>query len=635
MIKRSIITIISLLMVTFLASGCAKDVATSESTPVQQTESGTTQSEPEKNTDDSKTESESEKNTDDSKTESDPVKNTDDGKTQSVPTQPSDAYNTSFSRMPEISCENVTVYASGDVALFEFINPGLDSFSAELVSYSLSKDNVLGRVNLGEGNFQISLTDDGFIVANLMKNTADYYDFSCKKTDSQTVFRNNMLSFVEFSADGRFILAQNYNRELLVYNGKTKNVSTLKKGKTFEKAKYQNGKFYLLGAGAAILEPENNHYYGISDVVRTYGAAGDYAVGINGSYLACLSAKGENHKMINIGERAGYLVDAGDYGCVVIDDSGNKTKVLFYDINNSRVAKYTQKDRIISVKQISEDFAVTVSKNAENLLKFKLLKLSDLKKSSFKAEALNTDKMNGAVELPDYSGESKTVRLIKQLEKDYGVRVMFGEDIFNMSEFGFDISGTDEKTAYKYMLKLGDYFDYYPKGLLKEAGLGRPLVLYLCDSIRNNVEGLSIYIGGYNVIYMQTGGKDEYFLSSLTHEVGHALENGISTELISGWTELMPKSVVKAYGDGIEGISVEYTADDKGKTPVWFTDVYGRSNEKEDRATVFQKMYDSYISKEVGLFSYDGLKKKADYWSYMLRESYDSCKKADKINWES
>ena len=230
MIKRSIITIISLLMVTFLACGCVKDVATSESTPVQQTESGTTQSEPEKNTDDSKTESEPEKNTDDSKTENDPVKNTDDGKTQSVPTQPSDAYNTSFSRMPEISCENVTVYASGDVALFEFINPGLDSFSAELVSYSLSKDNVLGRVNLGEGNFQISLTDDGFIVANLMKNTADYYDISCKKTDSQTVFRNNMLSFAEFSADGRFILAQYYNRELVVYNVKTKNVSTLKKG---------------------------------------------------------------------------------------------------------------------------------------------------------------------------------------------------------------------------------------------------------------------------------------------------------------------------------------------------------------------------------------------------------------------
>ena len=46
------------------------------------------------------------------------------------------------------------------------------------------------------------------------------------------------------------------------------------------------------------------------------------------------------------------------------------------------------------------------------------------------------------------------------------------------------------------------------------------------------MEGLSVYIGGYNTIYMQLGGKDEYFFSSLTHEVGHALENGIDTELI-------------------------------------------------------------------------------------------------------
>ena len=137
------------------------------------------------------------------------------------------------------------------------------------------------------------------------------------------------------------------------------------------------------------------------------------------------------------------------------------------------------------------------------------------------------------------------------------------------------------------------------------------------------------------MIYMQVGGKDEYFFSSLSHEMGHALENGIEAELIAGWTELMPKDVIKAYGDGIEGISVEYTPDDKGKTPVWFTDVYGRSNEKEDRATVFQKMYDAYISGETDMFSYEGLKKKADYWNYMLRKTYKSCKNTDIFNREN
>ena len=41
---------------------------------------------------------------------------------------------------------------------------------------------------------------------------------------------------------------------------------------------------------------------------------------------------------------------------------------------------------------------------------------------------------------------------------------------------------------------------------------------------------------------------------------------------------------------------MEYTADDKGKTPVWFTDVYGRTNAMEDRATVFEEMYTAYVS---------------------------------------
>ena len=557
------------------------------------------------------------------------------GKTDNTSSKADVSYSTSFENMPEMSYESVTTYVLGDVALFEFINPGLDSFVAEVVSYSLSQDKVLGQVNLGEGTFQISLLEKGFAVADLMKNRVDYFDNSCSRTDSVTVFQNNMLKFARISTDKGYILAQNYAGELLIFNSKTQKVSTLNKGKIFEKAEYYKGKFYLLGAGAAVLEPENNHYYSISDVVRTYGTVGDYALGINGSYLACLSTKGDKHKMINMGERPGYLIDAGDYGCVSVDNSDGKTDALFYDINNSRVAQYSQEGNIISVKQISENFAIIVAKNTENVLEYKLLDLSDLKKTALKAKELNQDALNGVEELPDYSGESKTVQLTKQLENDYGVRVMYGEDIFSVSELGFEIMGTEEETAYNYMQKLGDYFDYYPKGLLNEAGLGRPLVLYLCDKIKNNVEGLSIYIGGYNVIYMQVGGKDEYFFSSLSHEMGHALENGIEAELIAGWTELIPKDVIKAYGDGIEGISVEYTPDDKGKTPVWFTDVYGRSNEKEDRATVFQKMYDAYISGETDMFSYEGLKKKADYWNYMLRETYNSCKNTDIFNREN
>lgn len=561
------------------------------------------------------------------------------GKTDSSPSNNTDAqtvvYNTTFKDMPNISSDNVTAYVSGDTVIFECINSGLDSFNAQLVSYSLKEDKVLGQVNLGEGNFQISLIEDGFIVFDLMKGTADYYDNACSKTNSVTVFNVNTLHFANASSDGKYILAQNYsNGDLLIYNTETKRTSTLKKNIMVETVEYNDGKFYLMGTGAYVLEPENNHFYSLSEKLRTYSVGKDYVFGNNGSYIVLLSTQKSDDKMINIDERQGSLIDVGDYGCVTADYNGENSQAVFYDIENSCFAQFSSEGMITCIRQISQSSAIVVAKNSDNIFEYSLLDLSKLKKNGLKIEALNQDAIDGVLEMPDYIGGTKTVELTDKLVKDYGVRVMYGEDIFNTNDLGYEISGTDEDTAYNYMLKLKDYFNYYPQGLLKEAGLGRPLVLYLCDKIANNISGLSTYACGYNIIYIQVGGKDEYFFSSLTHEVGHALENGINRELIEGWSKLMPEEVIKAYGDGIDGISVEYTPDDKGRTPVWFRDVYGRSNEAEDRATIFQGMYDSYAENDEGIFKYDGLKKKKDYWSYMLRESFESCKDVNEFNWD-
>lgn len=585
--KKYIMTIICLVMTAFVLAGCVKDVSKTDSSQLNK------------------------------------------GDDETI------VYNTSFSGMPNISSDNVTAYVAGDTVIFESINSGLDSFTAQLVSYSLKEDKVLGQVNLGEGNFQISLIEDGFIVFDLMKGSADYYDNACSKTDSVTVFNVNTLHFAKASSDGKYILAQNYsNGELLVYNTETKRTSTLNKDIIVEKAEYHDGKFYLMGTGAYVLEPENNHFYSLSDKLRTYDVGKEYVFGNNGSYIVLLSTQKSDDKMINIDERQGYLIDAGDYGCVTADYADNKSQTVFYDIENSCFAQFSTEGMISCVEQISKNSAIVVTKNSDNIFEYSLLDISKLKKNDLKTELLSQDAIDGVIEIPDYSGGAKTVELTGRLVDDYGVRVMYGEDIFNTNDLGYEIAGTDEATAYDYMLKLEDYFNYYPKGMLKEAGLGRPLVIYLCDKIANNIAGLSAYTQGYNIIYMQVGGKDEYFFSSLTHEMGHALENGIDAELIAGWTELMPAEVIKAYGDGIDGISVEYTPDDKGKTPVWFRDVYGRSNEKEDRATIFQGMYDSYVENDEGIFKYDGLNKKKDYWSYMLRETFESCKDVKKFNWD-
>lgn len=549
--------------------------------------------------------------------------------------KPSYNYSTTFENFPKTTYESATINITGDTLIIECINPGLNSFECEIISYSLSEDKLLGQLKLGNGRFKTSPIDGGFAVTDMDKRTTDYYGINCVKSASVKIAEDCFIDFAAVSFDGRYILTQNCaNNDLILYDRTVDKSHTISSGKIYTKVEYSDGRFYLLGGGAYILEPDNNHYYSISETVYTYGVSKNNIVGINGSYIVSLSASKGESKMASLGNISGNIIDTNEYGCVTVEYNGNGTTVYFLGTDNYEVSIYTDHGMTVSAKQISDSTAVVISKNAENLLSCRLIDISGLKTESLTVEKLNGDKISGVAELPDYYGNQETVALVKKLEADFGVRVLFSNDLFSMSDFGYEIRSTDEATAYRYMQKLGDYFKYYPEGLLKEAGLGRPIVLYLCDTIQKNIEGLSIYRMGHNVIYINVGGSDTYFLSNLTHEFGHAFENGMNPTVINGWVKLMPEEVVKAYGDGIGGISVEYTADDMGKTPVWFANIYGRRNEQEDRATIFQKMYEAYISGDMSMYKYDGLKKKADYWSYMLRETYESCKNAKKLNWE-
>ena len=86
---------------------------------------------------------------------------------------------------------------------------------------------------------------------------------------------------------------------------------------------------------------------------------------------------------------------------------------------------------------------------------------------------------------------------------------------------------------------------------------------------------------------------------------------------------MQPAEVQRAYGN--LSLTVEYTADDKGKTPVWFTDAYGRTNAMEDRATVFEDMYEAWVTGDLTALNYDGLKQKVAFWSHMMRNNFACC----------
>lgn len=139
-------------------------------------------------------------------------------------------------------------------------------------------------------------------------------------------------------------------------------------------------------------------------------------------------------------------------------------------------------------------------------------------------------------------------------------------------------------------------------------------------------------LNGYNLIFLSVTGYDDYFLSVAAHELGHALEMGMNEDILTGWRKLMPQEAVDAYH--MPELTVEFTPDDKGRTPVWFLDAYSRSSEREDRAVLFAALFDAWVNEDDSIFQFEGIRIKANYWAQMLRCTYDSCADVT-FPWES
>lgn len=537
-------------------------------------------------------------------------------------------YEASFKNMPEKNSEIVNTYLSGDNVIFEYVTPGLDSSSSEIVSYSLKEDTVLGTLNLNEGVYKIMPTQDGlFYVVDLNNNEYTLYNSDCVKKEKNKL-GDNVISVINLSNDNSNFLYQDIrNSKIYKYNINSKKTVELQNNSEWLRDIYTNEKNSYFIADNTIKNNSNDET--IDNKINAQTVNENYLFGIKSSYITMYSLNEKSYKMLKLNDDSENIKDAKNNLLVTIDQKNN---IYIYDFDKMKIFKKQSTNIINSVKIINDKQIVIVTNNEK--IEYKLDDLNSFELlNDLTIEEYNENIINQLIILPDYMGNASTISLTKKIEEEYGVRVLYGDDIFDITNFGYNFTKVDEEEAYSYMSLIYKYLDYYPENLLKEAGLGNPVVIYLCRDLGPG--GLNLFHGGYNIIYITVGGNDDFFLSELTHEIGHALEHKISSDLLQGWVDMMPSEVIASYGDGIEGITVEYTKDDKGKTPVWFYDVYGRHNEQEDRATIFAGMYSSYIDSDLGVFKYEGLKKKADYWSYMLRETYESCKDIPEFKWET
>lgn len=155
---------------------------------------------------------------------------------------------------------------------------------------------------------------------------------------------------------------------------------------------------------------------------------------------------------------------------------------------------------------------------------------------------------------------------------------------------------------------------------------------------KQTVQGFTLLMGRYTIIYIDTEGSSEIFKEILVHEFSHVIDYSISKSLLNGWIELLPQNIAeKAYLNSYQAdYSLDYTPYGKGSLDVWFYDGYSRTFPTEDRAVIFQKMYYSHTEGKMTdeFKNHENLRKKARYYCVMLRRTFESCKNAETLPWE-
>lgn len=544
-----------------------------------------------------------------------------------------------FNDMPEINTDLANIYVAGDnIAIIEFITPGLDSYLSTVVTYSLNTDKLMGTTTLGEGTRCIEpLADGGFYITNTVNGEISEYNVSCRKISSFTVDGiDKDISFTKLSKnEDKLLLGNSMNGNLTLYDIKTKKSSVIQTDKPIFKCMGATNEHFI------VLDNENNLYTisnngNISQMYINNTANynnSSYAVDLKGDYITFLPLIKSEPIMVKVNSSS-EIISAAAYSTVLTHTQTDDYHDILYFYNTNRMSIYSLpvNGRIISTALTYDGYAIAIIKESEDKnFSFKIFdpELGEIK--PLVTQKYDRNAIDGVQPLPAIQGSSDFKKAIEDIQNKYGVRIMYqNSDFFDIETLGYTIKDTDEETVYKKLGLVTQFLDFLPEGTFKQAGGSKPLVLYLCDGIYPYLGGLNAICTSYNVSFVDISTTDSIISLNIAHELAHAIENNVSYDILDGWVELMPEEVQNAYGN--DHSEAEFTPCDENNSPIWFVDPYGKVNEFEDRATVFEAIYADYLNGSNRINS-DGLKQKAKYWKIILSETYDSCKNTDLLNW--
>lgn len=241
------------------------------------------------------------------------------------------------------------------------------------------------------------------------------------------------------------------------------------------------------------------------------------------------------------------------------------------------------------------------------------------------------------VEEPVKTQEQTNDELRKSLQTKYGITIKYGHEME-----GYLIAGeytptylTDADVINESLRDVDSYISYYPKGFFKEMkDFEMPLTIHIVKNIPNSgIAGIADK-EFYNDIRI-TVCTDEFFFRVLHHELFHYIEAYMETisyykgGVFNGWNDLNPTGF--KYGTTVDAYS--YSLLDTTKTP-YFINNYGQTNEREDRATLFEDLMARTIETKNSFISPNPIWYKGKMIAEEIDKWFDTVNSSTTERWE-
>ena len=521
-----------------------------------------------------------------------------------------------FAAMPQMTQEMAQVYYLSDsVVLFAFITPGMDAAATALVCYDMAADTLLGELDLGECWASIFPVENGFAVLDYDKKTYTKYDTACAVQSAEVLAFEGAIGSA--AQNGAHLLVSDLRSGLyFVYDLSAQTAVPVKGTITAEYTWVGNHQQTFLlcsyNGGVVAVDADGQSRIVTAAATSAQVVGTTHIAGVVGDYAVFYPLAGGEAEMLPTHGAENFCTSDGNG---LLSVAGKEARC--YNLSRRTVTTYTAAGDIAAAAVRKGSAVMVLREDFGQPLTFAYVDVAALPAESMNAAAYDSDTLADRRPLPVVSG------VAAEIQETYGVTVIGDVDFFDLSVFGYTAEAASvEQIAYR-TEELKVVLDFFPDGIFKEVGAKTPVVVVLCQELGNAASGINTVLDGYVVSYLSVTGNDAFFENVAAHELAHAVERQMSTADLDGWVSMQPAEVQAAYGN--LSLTVEYTADDKGNTPVWFVSVYGRSEPIEDRATVFAAMYDAYAEGDASALNYDGLKQKVAYWSRMLRETYDCC----------